>query len=319
MIDRELFRGEAGLLAVDGGQSITKVRYRSPDGSCVEVDLPGVRTDLELLPQLGAVAVEASRRFGEIGIAVFGVSGLTARDRHPAPILEAAEDAGVRAVGLAHDSVTAYLATLGTQPGVVIASGTGVVTFAVGAERTARVDGWGYIMGDAGSGYWIGREAMDAVMRAFDGRGPSTALTAVVQQTYPDLAGAYIQLQAEPARVSRVASFARAVAELAESDEVASRIVDRAAEELALSATTAWERVGGAGEGPRVRTLGGVFRSDAIATRFARLVSARHPGAVIGHGTANALDGVEALVDTDPNGPFAPHVTWAFAPQDAVL
>ncbi|MDT3318074.1 hypothetical protein Q9S71_14695 [Microbacterium sp. KSW4-11] len=46
------------------------------------------------------------------------------------------------------------------------------MTLAVGDRDTARVDGWGWTMGDAGSGFWIGREALTAVMRAHDHRGP---------------------------------------------------------------------------------------------------------------------------------------------------
>ena len=51
-------------------------------------------------------------------------------------------------------------------------------------SRTARRDrprraagGWGYLLGDEGGGFWIGRAALDGVVRQFDGRGPSTLLT----------------------------------------------------------------------------------------------------------------------------------------------
>ena len=44
--------------------------------------------------------------------------------------------------------------------------------------EAARAGGWGHMIGDEGSGYWIGREALAAVMRASDGRGPATRLTA---------------------------------------------------------------------------------------------------------------------------------------------
>ena len=76
-------------------------------------------------------------------------------------------------------------------------------------------------MGDAGSGYWIGREALDAVMRAHDGRGEPTALTAVVRERWPDLESAYIDLQAAEDRVRVVASFANAVSDLAATDSIA--------------------------------------------------------------------------------------------------
>ena len=59
-------------------------------------------------------------------------------------------------------------------------------------------------MGDAGSGYWIGRAALEAVMRAYDGRGPQTALTPVVLADFPALEDAYIELQADDERVGLV-------------------------------------------------------------------------------------------------------------------
>lgn len=309
---REQFEGHArARVAIDGGQSVTKVRYRAEDGSASEMELPGLRTDLPLLPQLADAARTVHARFGPFGTVTFGVTGLTEPDRDPGVILAAAHDAGIRRVGLAHDSVTAYLATLGTDPGIVIASGTGVVTFAAGPVRTARVDGWGHIMGDAGSGYWIGREALDAVMRAHDGRGPATALSDAVRTELGDLESAYIVLQGDDARVSRVAAFARTTAELADEDEVARGILEHAARELALSASTAWERVADGAIAPRVRTLGGVFRGRVLAEAFARTLRERHPDADIGHGTPHALDGVEALADLPDDGPFAPHVRWA--------
>ncbi|GAE70420.1 hypothetical protein JCM18909_3738 [Cutibacterium acnes JCM 18909] len=78
-------------------------------------------------------------------------------DEDPIPVLHALKPFGVSRVLLAHDSITSYLGALGDQLGVVTASGTGVITLAVGRHNVARVDGWGYIIGDAGSAFWLGR------------------------------------------------------------------------------------------------------------------------------------------------------------------
>ena len=64
------------------------------------------------------------------------------------------------------------------QPGVVIISGTGSIAYGRNAAgEAARSGGWGYVLGDEGSGYWIGRAALRAVLRAADHRGPATVLT----------------------------------------------------------------------------------------------------------------------------------------------
>ena len=63
-------------------------------------------------------------------------------------------------------------------PGVVIIAGTGSIAYGRNARsEAARAGGWGYMLGDEGSGYWIGRAALRAVLRDADRRGPATALT----------------------------------------------------------------------------------------------------------------------------------------------
>ncbi|GGF48699.1 hypothetical protein GCM10010922_25670 [Microbacterium sorbitolivorans] len=239
----------AGLrLAIDAGQTGIKAR----GAGAADRLFPGVRTHEPLIPQLVAV-VEALAGDDPIDSLSFGVSGLTSAEADAAALLAALPGSRPRRILLAHDSITSYLGALGDRTGAVIASGTGAVALAVGATRIARVDGWGNIMGDAGSAYWIGREALDAVMRAHDGRGPATALVGVVRERWPDLEDAYIDLQSDPNRVSVVASLAAAVDAHAGTDEVAARIAWRAGAELAASVIAGLARVdggSGAGVGP---------------------------------------------------------------------
>lgn len=61
---------------------------------------------------------------------------------------------------------------------------TGSIAFGVNsAGESARAGGWGYLLGDSGSAYEIGRRALAAVGAAHDGTGPATALTTLVLQT----------------------------------------------------------------------------------------------------------------------------------------
>lgn len=290
-------------LAIDAGQ--TGIRTLLIDGGVrgAEGELPGILTSEPLIPQLATVIQDAVA--GPVDLVTIGSTGLTAEETDPGALRELT---GATEVLMAHDSVTSYLGALGDQRGVVVASGTGVVTLAVGAHEVARVDGWGNLIGDAGAGYWIGRAALDAVMRAHDGRGPETALTAVALREFPDLEQAYIELQGDPGRVRRIAGYTRAVAELAgDGDPVALTICADAARELALSVETGLRRVGEADRpDPVVCGIGGVLRADAIADPFTELLRRRWERVDIRQPLGAGIDGAALLADVTADSALNP-------------
>lgn len=325
----------ARVLAIDAGQTGMKVRLVDLDGAPPQTPgsltrAPGPRQDVvfrgidthePLLPQLAHVVHAAIDRTGASpDVVTAGISGLTGRDADAGRLLALLRDTGVRSATLAHDSTTSFLGALGDARGAVVAAGTGVVTLAVGRDAVWRVDGWGYIMGDAGSGYWIGREALEAVMRAYDGRGPATALIDPVRERWPELPEAYIDLQAADDRVQIVASFAAQVARLAvEGDPVAQAITDRAAAELALSVTTSLRRVGhGDGHGDEraaVCAIGGVFRSVRLHDAFVAALTdggTRADVSVV-EPLGEGIDGALALADLPPEHPLSSAVYRAVA------
>ena len=306
----------ARVLAIDAGQTGMKVRLAGP-GERQDVVFRGIDTHEPLLPQLAHVVRAAIDRTGASPeIVTAGISGLTDRDADAGRLLSLVRDTGVRGASLAHDSTTSFLGALGDARGAVVAAGTGVVTLAVGQDAVSRIDGWGYIMGDAGSGYWIGREALDAVMRAYDGRGPATALTDPVRERWPDLSEAYIDLQAAEDRVQIVASFAAIVARLAvQGDAVAQAITDRAAGELALSVTTALRRVRHGEERAAVCAIGGVFRSTRLQDSFTTALTeggTRADVAVV-EPLGDGIDGALALADLPAEHPLSSAVHRAVA------
>ncbi len=293
----------SATLCMDAGQSGIRAMVRTGSESSRQVDLPGVVNDGTLVAQLAVAARTALTGLGADAEGVRQVA-IGATGFHPdedaTPILDAVRPLGVRIVHLAHDSTTSYLGALGDRPGAVVAAGTGVVTLGVGATEVARVDGWGYLIGNAGAGSWIGRMAMTAVMRAHDGRGPATALTGYMEQLYPDLEVAYLQLAADPERVPLMGRFAIRVAELADTDEVAASISADAGRELAWSAATALRRVGELGTGAPVSCLGSVFKSAAIRRAFASALAEVAPGAEIVRAQGTSLEGAAWLPGINP-------------------
>lgn len=287
------------LLAIDAGQTEIKAVLHH-DGVETPLTAPGVRTDRSVALQLADFVNTVERPQGLV--VAIGASGVAGTPDEMAELRgRVAED--VAHVLLAHDSVTSYLGALGVQAGVIVASGTGTIVLAAGKDAVARVDGWGHLFGDAGSGFWLGRAGIDAVLRAFDGRGPTTALTDVVTADYPDLSTLYLELQADANRVAKVASYARKVAELAEArDFVCERICREAASELAHSAITALARVGEDNRNnPRIAMLGNVFKGAVLADEFRAQLLDRFTSPEFVTASGGGLVGAARLPELSPD------------------
>ena len=123
--------------------------------------------------------------------------------------------------------------------GVGVISGTGsIVLGRHPAGEMARAGGWGHILGDEGSGYAIGIAALRAVMCAFDGRGPQTALTAPVLAHWElpsptALVGRVYREDVGPADIAGLARLVDAAA--AGGDAVARTILAGAGRDLAIT------------------------------------------------------------------------------------
>lgn len=168
-------------------------------------------------------------------------------------------------IAIANDALIALVAGAEHQPGVVIVAGTGSIAYGRNARGVAaRAGGWGYVLGDEGSGYWIGRLALRAVVRQADGRGPVTALTPRILEHF-QVGKPYQlvhQIYAENLRPSSIAAVAHHVqAARDEGDEVAAGILDQGARELVASAASVVRQLDMADE-PFVFVLaGGMFRA----------------------------------------------------------
>jgi N-acetylglucosamine kinase-like BadF-type ATPase len=151
--------------------------------------------------------------------------------------------------------------------GVAVLAGENGLAFAKGRDgRTARAGGWGYLLGEEGSAYWLGLQAVKALLRAADGRGDPTALAAMVehewkipanrpdslaQRVYSLLAGLgtggnKAQLEESQENYKRTLAGLAPLVERAAAtgDEVAAAILDEATGHLAGAATAALARVG---------------------------------------------------------------------------
>ena len=163
-----------------------------------------------------------------------------------------------------NDALIALVAGAGDAPGIVMIAGTGSIVYGRNASgEAARAGGWGHMIGDEGSGYWIGREALAAVMRAGDGRGPETQLTSDILQHFDvtDVSRlpriVYDRAQPRMA-VAALGPLVQRVSE--QGDAVATRILERAAEEIVLAARSVTTRLEMRGDAFSFYLAGGMFR-----------------------------------------------------------
>lgn len=285
-------------LTLDGGQSGIRTLLATDAGIVVGPEFDGIRSDRPLLDQVASFVLGALDG-GHVDVVAAGVSGLGPADS--AAALKGLLGGAAGRVLVAHDSTTSYLGALGVSDGAVVAAGTGAVTLAVGPARVLRVDGWGHLLGDLGSGFWIGREALAAVLAAFDGRGPATSLTDRALAEFGDLSRLYLDIQADPGRVKRIASWARTVSEHAATDEVARGISERAGRLLADSVASGLRSVEAV---PRASRVGNVFLNRFVEAEFRAHLTALLPDVDVVEPLGTGLDGAARLPLVPPDSPL---------------
>ncbi|XP_022941933.1 N-acetyl-D-glucosamine kinase-like [Cucurbita moschata] len=190
-----------------------------------------------------------------------------------------------------NDAVAALASgTMGRLRGCVLIAGTGTIAYGFTDDgREARAAGAGPILGDWGSGYGISAQALTAVMRAHDGRGPQTKLTNSILHTLglssaDELIG---WTYADPTW-ARIAALVPVVVSCAEAgDEVANNIVQHSVKELALSVTAVVQRLRLCGSDGKASfplvMVGGVLEGNkgwGIAQEVVNCISKDYPGVV---------------------------------------
>lgn len=296
------------VLAIDGGRSGCRVRWRRDDGSIREADgppLPYLRGHAPVDALVAAIGIALDEvRATAAAVVVAGLAGIFEQPEVARPVAErlAARTGAVRVV-VTGDLVTAHAGALGLgqdpaglRAGVVLAAGTGAVAFAVGSDgRTARADGWGYLLGDEGGGFWIGRRGLAAALAHRDGRGGSAGLHDRAEARFGPIERLSELVHATDEPAGLVASFARDVAAAAEGgDAVARAIWVEAADHLAATVAGAASILDdGAGA---VSCTGGLFGAGALLSAPLRSALARvAPALRVEEPRGTPLDGAESL------------------------
>lgn len=238
-------------------------------------------------------ALTAGRHVAAVAVGSTGMSllGGGLRATLPGRILDTT---AARTVVLCSDVLTSYLGALGLNGGAVVAAGTGAVALGTDLRGTwKRADGWGHLLGDAGGGAWIGQVAIDAALRAQDGRpGGSPPLLAALTNRFGSVPDAVHAISSRPDRQGLLAGFVPDIAALSEDDTVARRILTRAGAHLADTLLAALPD----GAPPRAALTGNLFRaSDVLTAGLVRRLTRRAPRIDLVPARGCALDGAVTL------------------------
>lgn len=179
-----------------------------------------------------------------------------------------------RAVRIVNDAVVALVAGAPDGVGVVLIAGTGSIAYGIDATgRTARSGGWGYLLGDEGSAFWLGHAAVRQGIRAADGRGPATTLYDRICRklgfaTASDLVDWFYVQELSRTRVAQLASVVEEAAD--DGDAAAVDLLDQASGHLARAAQSVVRQLEFPGTFPLVLSGGAYKACPSLVRRLER-------------------------------------------------
>jgi glucosamine kinase len=280
----------AFYLGIDGGGTKTRcvlgnettVLATAVSGGCNVVRLGEAQARESLHAVVRQVCSIAKVSAAQVGAVCLGAAGaarpeIAAKLRHILSEIYPQFMSNIEVVG---DAEIALEAAFGNGPGVIAIAGTGSIVYGRDeAGQTARAGGWGFAISDEGSGHWIGRQAISALLRARD-EGRETALTALILEYWHlDNIDALIQRAnaTPPPEFPRL--FPIVVQAAAERDSIAVELLSRAGAELAALAGIVLRRIAQTPPYVPVAMTGSVFRqSEDVRRVFYNGLEEHFPG-----------------------------------------
>ncbi len=235
------------IIGIDGGGTRTRAQLANIEGRVLGAGERGASNPMvrgiqaaerELDAAIAQAFAQANLPRARVVALVMGLGG-AGRTREQEELTEWARQRIAERVQVVNDGEIALAAGAAENWGVALIAGTG--SFAWGRNRagkTARAGGWGYLMGDEGSGFDLARQALRAATQAADGRGEKTQLLAAILEFWKlpapdDLTTTVYRSGMNHAEIARLAQVVVRTAEA--GDRVARGLVDDAAHALAAA------------------------------------------------------------------------------------
>lgn len=283
------------FVGFDGGQSGSRAVIADANGhvlgtgigpACDHITTPRGR-EANAAAITGAIRDALANAGAEAAAIVSVGMGLTSapRELDVQPIFESIvhEIAHPQHIWVDHDAATNLAGATAGAPGVMVISGSGSIAYGINARgEEGRAGGLGYLMGDEGSAWWIGINALQAAAAAADGRGPATEILPFVLDHYdiPTIRHMHGILYADTFRRPMVSGITIDIVRLASTDEVAHEIVTEAGRRLGRMVLAAVRQIHAPGEAVDVYPTGGVFRAgEIVVAPFRETILASWPEA----------------------------------------
>lgn len=221
-----------------------------------------------------------------IKIAVLGFAGLdTKKDKDIlTPLVQQALSAAnitAADICLYNDAILTVKGRVGQNNGVLIAAGTGSIACGVTKEGLeTRVGGWGYRVGDEGSGYSIGKAAIIHTLRSYDGREAVSGISAATlrELAVTDEAELLDWVYGPRFSVPEVAALTPVIVQLAEQgDRQAETIIQQACQQLETMACTVIKKLGLPNAKFSLVLSGGVLKNPLISRQLTNRLAAMYP------------------------------------------
>lgn len=287
------------IIGIDGGATKTRGLLARSDGRIIDrltvgptnYRTRGIEEASHLLSNLvSSLLDDTNLQLDDLEIIVGGMAGVHEdfdKKRIEEGLRKALPTEGGVKIEITNDLYIALVGGLQQEFGVVTNAGTGAIS--IGANKSGRrflSDGWGYLLGDSGSGFWIGLEAMKATLKSADNRGRDTALEEMIVTHYslektPELLNIAYSDNGS-AEIDKIAGLSPLVFTAAqEGDEIALEIIVRAGEELAKTTCAVVDALELTEKEFPLVLSGGVFDANfkgPLVDKFVAILDERCPG-----------------------------------------
>lgn len=275
------------IIGIDGGGSRTTAAIGNmkgetvgfTDGEGLNYQVTGIKVFIKRINEILCKASEDyNLNLNNLVMASMGIAGLnTSKDRR---ILE---DALLQSLikdkhFIYNDSWASLVAGAGKLEGIVLIAGTGSIAFGINNKgQEYRAGGWGHIISDCGSGYWLAVKALEEGAKVMDKEGelPNILKDIINYKGYKTFDDIMAFLYGEETQKGDIADLTKRVSELAsQGDPIAHKVLEQGAKELSTMVERVFERGFKGTENVKIVLAGSVLKKvDVLRNQVTKNLS----------------------------------------------